>query len=85
MRRPRFHVPVTLVRPIVDLASNWRLPTPINSDELAMLFDESIVAGDGSVLREVFDLEPNSFRSVLQRFPRRRWRILGQTSRQPQP
>ncbi len=82
MRRPRFHVPVTLVRPVVDLASNWRLPTPVNSDELAMLFDESIVAGDGNVLREVFGLEPNSFRSVLQRFPRRRKRILGKTSRQ---
>ncbi len=82
MRRPRFHVPVSVVRPAIDLASNWRLPTPINSDELDMLFDESIVAGDGNVLREVFHIEPTSFRSVLQRFPRRRWRILGRTSRQ---
>ncbi|MEE9132125.1 MAG: complex I NDUFA9 subunit family protein [Gemmatimonadota bacterium] len=74
LRRLRFHVPVSLVKPLVNLASNWRLPTPVTSDELAMLFEESIVPGDKNVLREVFGLEPNSLRSVLQRFPRARRR-----------
>jgi NADH dehydrogenase len=73
-RRRRLHVPVGLVRPLVDLASNWRLPTPISPQELAMLFEESIIPGDGSALREVFGMEATSFRSVLQRFPKRRRR-----------
>jgi uncharacterized protein YbjT (DUF2867 family) len=73
-RRRRLHVPVGLVRPLVELASNWRLPTPIGSQELAMLFEENIVPGDGSALREVFGIDPTSFRSVLQRFPRRQRR-----------
>jgi NADH dehydrogenase len=69
LRRKQMHLPVGLVRPFVELASNWRLPTPINADELDMLFDESIVPGDDNVLRDVFGLGPNTFRSVLQRFP----------------
>lgn len=73
-RRRRLHVPVGLVRPLVELASNWRLPTPIGPQELAMLFEESIIPGDGSALREVFGIEATSFRSVLQRFPKRRRR-----------
>jgi uncharacterized protein YbjT (DUF2867 family) len=67
LRRRLIHVSPRFVRPVVELASNWRLPTPINSDELAMMFEESIVPGDGNVLREVFGLEPTPFRSVLQR------------------
>jgi uncharacterized protein YbjT (DUF2867 family) len=67
LRRRLVHVSPRIVRPLVDLASNWRLPTPISSDELAMMFEESIVPGDGNVLREVFGLEPTPFRSVLQR------------------
>jgi NADH dehydrogenase len=69
LRRLRVHVPIPLIRPFVALASNWRLPTPITSDELKMLLEESVVPGEGNVLREVFGLEPASFRSVLQRFP----------------
>lgn len=72
IRRRRVHVPVRLIRPFIDLASNWRLPTPVNSDELAMLLNESIVAGERNVLRDEFGIDPNSFRSVLQRYPRRR-------------
>lgn len=71
-RRRRLHVPVGLVRPLVELASNWRLPTPISAQELAMLFEESIIPGDSNALREVFGIEPTSLRSVLQRFPKRR-------------
>lgn len=67
LRRRLIHLPRRLVRPAVELASNWRLPTPINSDELTMMFEESIVPGDGNVLREVFGLEPTPFRSVLGR------------------
>lgn len=67
LRRRLVHVSPRIVRPLVDLASNWRLPTPISSDELVMMFEESIVPGDGNVLREVFGLEPTPFRSVLQR------------------
>jgi NADH dehydrogenase len=73
-RRRRLHIPVGLVRPVIELASNWRLPTPIGSQELAMLFEESIIPGDGNALREVFGINPTSFRSVLQRFPHRRRR-----------
>ena len=73
-RRRFVHVPVGLVKPFVDLASNWRLPTPINSQELAMLLEENIIPGDASALREVFGIEPTTLRSVLQRFPRRRRR-----------
>ncbi|UCC71072.1 MAG: SDR family NAD(P)-dependent oxidoreductase [Gemmatimonadota bacterium] len=67
LRRRLIHISPALVRAFVDLASNWRLPTPVNSDELTMMFEESIVPGDGNVLREVFGLDPTSFRSVLQR------------------
>ncbi len=75
LRRGKLHVPPGLVRPIVDLASNWRLPTPLSSDELTMLFEENIVSGEKNALRDVFGLEPTSLRSTLQRFPRkRRWR-----------
>jgi NADH dehydrogenase len=67
LRRRLIHVSPRLVRPLVDLASNWRLPTPISSDELTMMFEESIIPGEGNVLRDVFALEPTPFRSVLQR------------------
>ncbi|MGD8868380.1 MAG: NAD(P)H-binding protein [Gemmatimonadales bacterium] len=70
-RRRFVHVPVGLVKPFVNLASRWRLPTPIDSQELAMLLEENIIPGDASVLREVFGIEPTTLRSVLQRFPRR--------------
>lgn len=70
LRRPRVHVPVPLVKPFVDLASNWRLPTPISSDELTMLLEESVVPDDGNALRDVFGLEPVSFRATLQRIVR---------------
>jgi NADH dehydrogenase len=75
LRRRRLHLPVGLVKSVVDIASNWRLPTPVTSDELAMLFEESIVPGEKNVLRDVFGLQPTSLRAVLQRLPkRRRWR-----------
>jgi len=67
LRRRLIHVSPGIVRPLLDLASNWRLPTPVTSDELTMMFEESIVPGDGNVLREVFGLDPTPFRSVLQR------------------
>jgi NADH dehydrogenase len=67
LRRPRIHVPVGLIRPFVDLATNWRLPAPINSEQLSMLLEESIVPGEKNTLREVFGIDPTSFRSVLQR------------------
>lgn len=68
LRRSKVHVPVGLVRPLVDLVSNWRLPTPINSDELRMLLEENVVLNDANVLREVFGIDPTPFRAVLQRF-----------------
>jgi len=77
-KRRLIHVPVSLVRPLVDLASNWRLPTPVTSDQLEMLFQESIVPGDDSVLREVFGLEPTTLRAVMQR-------CAAQTSRAVRP
>lgn len=67
LRRPRIHVPVGLISPFVDLATNWRLPTPINSEQLSMLLEESILPGEKNALREVFGIDPTSFRSVLQR------------------
>jgi uncharacterized protein YbjT (DUF2867 family) len=67
LRRRLIHLSPRLVRPLVDLASNWHLPTPVSSDELTMMFEESIIPGDRNVLREVFGLEPTAFRSVLQR------------------
>lgn len=73
-RRRFIHIPVGLVKPFVDVASNWRLPTPISSQELAMLLEENIIPGDACALREVFGIEPTTLRSVLQRFPGRRRR-----------
>ena len=67
LRRRRFHVPLGLVRPLVDLASNWRLPAPINSEQLTMLLEVSIVPGETNALRDRFGVEPTSLRSVLQR------------------
>lgn len=67
VRRARVHMPLALVRPFIDFASNWRLPTPINSDELRMLLEENVVQGDRNALRDMFGLDPASFRSVLQR------------------
>lgn len=67
LRRRLIHVSPRLVWPLVDLASNWRLPTPVSSDELTMMFEESIIPGEGNVLRESFGLEPTPFRSVLGR------------------
>ncbi len=72
LRRAKLHIPPSLVKPAVDLASNWRLPTPISSEELAMLLDESIVQGERNALRDVFGIEPTSFRTTLQRFRRKR-------------
>lgn len=74
LHRRRLHVPVGLVKPLVDIASNWRLPTPVTWDQLAMLFEESIVPGEKNVLRDVFGLQPTSLRTVLQRLPKRRRR-----------
>lgn len=71
-RRRRLHFPIGLVRPFVDLASNWRLPTPISSQQLTMLLEENIIPGDRNALRKVFGIEPTTLRSVLQRIPRRR-------------
>ncbi len=71
-RRRRLHFPVGMVRPFVDLASNWRLPTPITSQQLTMLLEENIIRGDTNTLREVFGIEPTTLRSVLQRFRKRR-------------
>jgi NADH dehydrogenase len=67
VRRKFLHVPVSLVRPFVDLASSWRLPTPLTSDQLEMLMHESIVPGAGNAIHEVFGYEPAAFRSVIQR------------------
>lgn len=72
LRRAKLHIPPSLVGPVVDLASNWRLPTPISSEELVMLLDESIVPGERNALRDVFGIEPTSFRATLQRFRRKR-------------
>jgi NADH dehydrogenase len=69
LRRRVLHLAPSLVRPFVELASNWRLPTPVTSEQLTMMFEESIVAGDDNVLRSVFGLDPTPFRSVLQRLP----------------
>ncbi len=69
LRRRLLHISPGLVRPFLDLAANWRLPTPISSDELTMLFEESIIPGERNALREVFGLDPMSFRAVLQRVP----------------
>ncbi len=67
VRRRLIHVPASLIRPLVDLASTWRLPTPVTSDQLEMLFQESIVPGDGNALRDIFGLDPASLRGVIGR------------------
>ncbi len=72
LRRAKLHIPPSLVIPVVDLVSNWRLPTPISSEELTMLLNESIVPGERNALRDVFGLEPTSFRASLQRLRRKR-------------
>lgn len=70
LRRPTLHVPVGLLKPFIELASNWRLPTPVNSDELRMLLEENVVPDDRIILREAFGIDPTSFRAVLQRIAR---------------
>ncbi len=67
IRRLRVHVPLSLVRPGVNVIERLGLPAPINSDELAMLLDENVVGDDGNALKRVFGLEPTPFRAVLQR------------------
>lgn len=66
-RRVRMHVPLSLVRPAVNMVTSLGLPAPINSDELAMLLEENVVGADGDALRHVFGVEPTPFRAVLQR------------------
>ncbi len=69
LRSRRIHVAPRFVRPFVEFAASWRLPTPVTPDELTMLFEESIVPGEKNTLRESFGFDPTSLRSVLQRFP----------------
>ena len=65
-RRSKFHVPLRFVRPIVEVASNWRLPAPINSDQLAMLLEESVVHGESNDLLDVFGVQPKPLRAVIR-------------------
>ena len=67
LRRRKLHIPVWFVRPLVELASTWRLPAPITSEQLTMMFQESILPGEENALRETFGLGPATLRSVLQR------------------
>lgn len=67
IRRRRFHLPLGLVQPVVGLASGLGLPTPINSDELQMMLEENVVRSDRNAIREVFQIDPTPFRTVLQR------------------
>lgn len=66
VRRRTVKVPPSLVRPIVDLASNWRLPTPITSEQLAMLLSENVITGDDNRWREAFGIEPTPLRLVVR-------------------
>ncbi len=66
-RRPKLHVPLPLVGPVVEAASRLRLPTPIDRNELAMLLEENVATGDVNELRRTFGIEPSSLRSVLRR------------------
>lgn len=66
LHRRRLHVPTGLVKPFVDVAAGLRLPIPMTSDQLRMLLEENIVAGQGNTLRDVFGIEPASLRTALQ-------------------
>ncbi len=61
------HVPVGLVRSLAELGSSTPLHTPISPEELSMLLEENVLAGERNVLRDVFGREPASLRSVIQR------------------
>ncbi len=65
-RRFQFHVPLAFVPPLIEVASNWRLPAPINSDQLAMLLEESVVHGESNDLLDVFGVEPKPLRAVIR-------------------
>ena len=65
-KRRRLHIPLRMVRPLAEIASNWRLPAPITSEQLAMLLEENVVRGEENALRDVFGLEPRSLRSLLR-------------------
>jgi NADH dehydrogenase len=65
--RPLAHLPLALVRPLVDIVTALHLPTPIVADELRMLLEENVVAGDTHALRDIFDIDPTPFRAVLRR------------------
>lgn len=62
----KWHVPLGLVRPAVRTAAALRLPAPITPTELQMLLEGSVVAGEANALRDVFGLEPRSFRDALR-------------------
>ena len=65
-RRKRFHIPLGIVRPLVEFASNWRLPAPINAEQLEMLLEENVISGDKNALRDELGMEPRSLRSVIR-------------------
>ncbi|NIR45039.1 MAG: NAD(P)H-binding protein [Gemmatimonadetes bacterium] len=67
LKRRTVSVPLSLVRPLVDLASSWRLPTPITSEELTMLLSENVIPGEGTRWREAFHIEPTPLRNVIRR------------------
>lgn len=61
----KWHVPLTLVWPPIRLAAALRLPAPIRPHELQMLLEESVASAPRNALRDVFGLEPRSFREWL--------------------
>ncbi|MBI4512964.1 MAG: complex I NDUFA9 subunit family protein [Gemmatimonadetes bacterium] len=60
------HIPLGVVSPAVRFAAALRLPAPITPDQLRMLLEENIAEGEGNALREVFGIEPLSFRDVVR-------------------
>jgi uncharacterized protein YbjT (DUF2867 family) len=60
------HLPLAAVRPALRLAAALHLPTPLTPDELQMLLEENVATQPGNALREVFGIEPVSFRAWVR-------------------
>ncbi|HEY3298984.1 MAG TPA: complex I NDUFA9 subunit family protein, partial [Armatimonadota bacterium] len=65
IRKPIIHLPEWLMRPIVRVLESIHANTPITSDQLAMLAEDSVT--NCNTLTEVFGITPLSYRTALQR------------------
>lgn len=62
----KWHIPLSFARPPIRIAAALRLPSPVTPDQLRMLLEENVAQEEGNALREVFGIEPLSFRRWIE-------------------